>query len=203
MSSHGLTFPRAILFDMDGTLTEPLLDFPLIKAEMGIGSQPILEALAQMSDAERARAEAVLHRHEDHAAENAALNEGCLALLDWLAGRAIPMALITRNRRCSAARVFETFGLKMDLIIGRDDGLPFKPDPTPLLYACRQLGVEPAEAWMVGDGVFDVIAGNRAGIPTIWVSHGKERPFPDTPRHTVPTLVELHDLLRSLAGPQI
>ena len=52
-----LILPRAVLFDMDGTLTEPMLDFPRIKAEMGIGDRPILEALAEMSgpDARRGR----------------------------------------------------------------------------------------------------------------------------------------------------
>jgi len=51
--------PRAILFDMDGTLTEPLLDFPRIKAEMGIGQRPILEALAEMDEQSRHIAELV------------------------------------------------------------------------------------------------------------------------------------------------
>ncbi len=46
---------EAFLFDMDGTLTEPLLDFPRIKAEMGIGNRPILEALAEMDDSARRR----------------------------------------------------------------------------------------------------------------------------------------------------
>ena len=43
-----MTVPRAVLFDMDGTLTEPMLDFPRSKAEMGIGQRPILEALAEV-----------------------------------------------------------------------------------------------------------------------------------------------------------
>ena len=38
--------PRALLFDMDGTLTEPVIDFAALKAEMGIGRRPILEAMA-------------------------------------------------------------------------------------------------------------------------------------------------------------
>ena len=47
--------PRALLFDMDGTLTEPALDFPAIKAAMGIPLQrPILEALAEMTPERRA-----------------------------------------------------------------------------------------------------------------------------------------------------
>ncbi|MBV8780079.1 MAG: HAD family hydrolase, partial [Phycisphaerae bacterium] len=40
--------PRALLFDMDGTLTEPLLDFAAIKSEMGITHHSILEALEAM-----------------------------------------------------------------------------------------------------------------------------------------------------------
>src|SRR5258706_313311 len=51
-----IILPKALLFDMDGTLTRPMLDFPRIKAEMGIGSKPILEALAEMRGAERGRA---------------------------------------------------------------------------------------------------------------------------------------------------
>ena len=47
--------PRAILFDMDGTLTEPMLDFPRIRADMGIAQGPILESLAQMDEPRRAR----------------------------------------------------------------------------------------------------------------------------------------------------
>ncbi len=44
----GLILPRAMLFDMDGTLTAPFLDFDRIKSEMGIGNQPILEAIAKL-----------------------------------------------------------------------------------------------------------------------------------------------------------
>ena len=73
--------PRAILFDMDGTLTEPMLDFPRIKADMGIGNRPILEALAEMSPADRPEAESILLRHEDHAAAQSTLNPGCTELL--------------------------------------------------------------------------------------------------------------------------
>src|SRR6478672_3520129 len=89
-----ITLPRAILFDMDGTLTEPMLDFPRIKAEMGIGARPILEALAEMSPEARAPAEAVLLRHEDHAAGNSTLNPGCRELLHHLREMSIATALI-------------------------------------------------------------------------------------------------------------
>src|SRR4051794_16087261 len=47
LSSLAMTdLPRGILFDMDGTLTEPMLDFALIRADMGLSrDRAILEAL--------------------------------------------------------------------------------------------------------------------------------------------------------------
>src|SRR5258708_29001083 len=94
-----LCLPRAILFDMEGTLPEPMLDFPRIKADMGIGDRPILEALGEMGLSERAVAEATLLRHEQHAAENSALNPGCRELLEWLDPHRLSTALIPRHSR--------------------------------------------------------------------------------------------------------
>ena len=172
--------PAAVLFDMDGTLTEPMLDFPRIKAEMGIGTRPILEALAEMNDAERRLAEAVLHRHEDQAAEQSKLNPGCRELLDGLRRRKIPIALITRNSRGSVQTVLARHGLKIEILITRDDAPP-KPSPQPLRLACEKLAVEPSRAWMVGDGIYDIEAGLAAGIRTVWISHGRQRAFAAVP----------------------
>src|SRR4051812_42892119 len=148
---------------MDGTLTEPMLDFPKIKAAMGIGNQPILEALAEMDPEARRAAEVVLHEHEEHAAQQSKLNAGCDDVIAWIRSARLRTALITRNSRRSADFVLEKHGLRFDVLITREIG-KFKPDPEPLLIACERLGVEPADAWMVGDGSYDVQAGNAAGI---------------------------------------
>jgi HAD superfamily hydrolase (TIGR01549 family) len=187
--------PRAILFDMDGTLTVPMLDFPRIKRDMGIGQRPILEALAEMTHDQRKIAEAVLHRHEEHAAANSTLNPGCDDLLNWLARREIKTALITRNSRASTKTVIERHALKIDFLITREDA-PHKPDPTPLLLACDKLAVERADVWMVGDGQYDVEAGIAAGIRTIWISHGRDRDYAAVADVTLPGLCELLTLLK-------
>ncbi len=184
---------------MDGTLTEPLLDFPRIKADMGIGDRPILEALAEMDAPTRATAEEMLHRHEEEAAGRSTMNGGCAELLDWLGEIRLPAALITRNSRASVRTVLQRHGLRIDVLITREDALP-KPDPAPLVLACQKLGVDLREAWMVGDGVFDVQAGNAAGIRTVWISHGRGRPFSAVPTHEVADLREFWRWLRSLAA---
>ena len=57
--------PRAVIFDLDGTLADPLLDFDAIRAEIGLApGLPILEQLADATPAARARAEEIMRRHE-------------------------------------------------------------------------------------------------------------------------------------------
>jgi HAD superfamily hydrolase (TIGR01549 family) len=180
---------------MDGTLTVPMLDFPRIKADMGIGERPILEALAEMTHARRKIAEAILHRHEEHAAANSTLNPGCEELLEWLANREIKTALITRNSRASTQTVIERHALKIDILITREDA-PHKPDPAPLLLACDKLAVQRNQVWMVGDGQYDIEAGIAAGIRTIWISHGRQREYGAVADVTVPGLPEFLGLLK-------
>lgn len=195
-ASETIILPCALLFDMDGTLTAPVLDFDLIKEEMGIAGRPILESLAEMNSHARAAAEAILHRHEERAALESTLNPGCEQLLLWVRERNFPAALITRNSRASVERVFHRHELDFDVVITREDGL-FKPSPQPLLEACRRLKVCAADAWMIGDGSYDVQAGVAAGMRTVWISHRRARAFEPAPWKTANDLPELLRMLDS------
>lgn len=199
MSNLELILPKAILFDMDGTLTEPMLDFPRIKAEMGIADRPILEALAEMEQPRRGEAEAVLLRHEEHAAENSKLNPGCRELLAWLVDQNIRTALITRNSRLSMETVLARHRLSLDVLVTRET-VPVKPNPHPLWHACRQLAIREEDTWMVGDGWHDITAGAAASIKTVWLSQGRPRPFEAVPWREVRDLLELHRLLTEVAA---
>ena len=50
---------RAVVFDLDGTITRPYFDFDAIRKEIGMGENggPVLEAMEKMSPDERRRAE--------------------------------------------------------------------------------------------------------------------------------------------------
>jgi len=186
--------PRALLLDMDGTLTEPMLDFPAIKRELGIGDRPILESMAAMNAEDRRRADAILYRHEEAAAGGSTLAAGCRELLAWADAHRMPAALVTRNSRMSANTVLARHGLKLDLLITRDDA-PHKPHPDPLHLACKRLGMRCDQVWMVGDGRYDIEAAAAAGIRGVWISLGRERPFAAKPWWVVKDLLELIDLL--------
>ena len=203
MSDRGIDPPpghsriRAVLFDMDGTLTRPTLDFPAIRSEIGL-PEPLLESmLAMAAGAERDRAFAILERHEDRAAEISELNDGVHDVLEFLNGRKVPSALVTRNSRVSAHRVIEKHRLGFEVVMTRDDA-PAKPRPEPLWIICERLGVAPAEALMVGDFRLDILAGRNAGTRTALLTNGGPAKFlPEAPPdHVLGRLSDLRDLFR-------
>jgi HAD superfamily hydrolase (TIGR01549 family) len=194
-----LILPKAVLFDMDGTLTQDTMNLDRLRADLGLPmGVAILEAIAAMDAEPRAVAEKTLHAFELNAAMESELNDGCLDLLDWLTARGIGTALITRNTRKSVATVLEKHGLQFEVQITREDGI-FKPNPDPLWAACNRLGVDPQHTWMVGDWKYDIEAANAAGIFSVWLSHGRAvRPFEAVPDLVVRDLCELGQRLAEL-----
>ena len=161
--------PRGVIFDLDGTLTEPLLDFEAIRREIGVASgAPILEALEAFDPAARARAEVILRQREMEAIAAATLADGCRELLAVLEARAVSAAILTRNIRAAVDDFTRRFGFRFAAVFTREDGPP-KPAPDGALALCRQLGLPPAEVWAVGDYKYDVIAGRAAGCRTVLV----------------------------------
>lgn len=161
--------PRAVIFDMDGTLTEPELDFDAIRAEIGMpDGVPILEHLTAVGEAERARAESIMVRHEREAIARATLADGCADLLGHLRGMEIPMAILTRNVREVVETFARMFAFEFHAVYTREDGPP-KPSPHGARLLCQAMGVDPAATLAVGDYKYDVIAGRDAGCRTVLV----------------------------------
>jgi HAD superfamily hydrolase (TIGR01509 family) len=185
--------PRAVIFDLDGTLTEPLLDFDAMRAEIGLlPGLPILEQL-EGGDAElRARAEEVLRRHERDAIARATLADGCVELLALLAARRIPAAILTRNVREVVSAFSERFNFRFAGVYTREDGPP-KPSPAGALALCAAMGAHPSDTLAVGDYKHDILAGRRAGCFTALVARTPPVDLADwgPPHMVVPTLRDL------------
>jgi HAD superfamily hydrolase (TIGR01509 family) len=159
--------PRAVIFDLDGTLAKSRLDFDAIRTEIGLlPGLPILEQLAGADPAERARAEVIMRRHERTAIADATLTDGCADLLGHLAAREIPIGILTRNIREVVETFARAFAFRFAAIYTREDG-PHKPAPDGVLALCQKLGARPEETLTVGDYKFDVEAGRRAGCRTV------------------------------------
>ena len=201
----GTSRASAVLFDLDGTLTQPTFDFDLIRREIGLPTEPrtpILEAMELMTPADRARAEAILHRHEREAAETSLLWDDARHVLAAIRGAGVPVAVMTRNSRQSVDTVLARHGLSFDAEYTREDG-PVKPSPEPVLILCRRLEVDPARTWVVGDYLFDIQSGNAAGAVTVLMLGGASLPpWSDQARHVIRRLAELLPLLAIPAAPE-
>ena len=57
-------------------------------------------------------------------------------------------------------------------MVGGDTLPQCKPDPAPVLHACRLAGVDPAQCVYVGDDPRDILAGRAAGMYTVAAAWG-------------------------------
>jgi HAD superfamily hydrolase (TIGR01509 family) len=163
---------KAVIFDLDGTITEPYFDFDAIREEMGLAkdSGPILETMQKMTSEKRQQAEKILHFHEEKAVVESRLNPGAKQMLVALHQAGISIGILTRNRRCNALAIAAKHDLKFDAIVDREDG-PVKPDAFGVLEICRQFAVMPQEAFVVGDYLFDVLSAKAAGAVAVLLAN--------------------------------
>lgn len=59
-----------------------------------------------------------------------------------------------------------------DTLVAGDSTRAKKPDPAPVLEACRRLGVAPADAVLIGDSAHDARAARTAGVEFIAIPYG-------------------------------
>jgi len=168
---------RAVIFDLDGTITEPYFDFDAIRQEIGIARDggSVLEAMEKMTPEQRERAEAILHFHEEKALAASELNPGARETLEDLRRRGIRIGILTRNRKCNALAIAQKHNVQFDGIVGREDG-PVKPDAFGVLRLCRDFGVEPPETLLVGDYLYDVLCARAAGAISVLLANHPRAP---------------------------
>lgn len=180
---------KAVIFDLDGTLVDSRLDFALIRQEMGIGPEPILEQMSQLPESERLRCQAILDIHEWQGAERAVARPGAAAWVCHLDARGVPRAILTRNSRSVVERTLERVGLPFEHVVAREDA-PAKPDPAGVFALCDRFAVSPAETLVIGDYAFDIDVGLAAGAQTALVTFGRDWPFAARAHHCWADLAE-------------
>jgi HAD superfamily hydrolase (TIGR01509 family) len=163
---------KAVIFDLDGTITQPYFDFDAIRKEMGLdtNSGPVLESMQKMTPQQRQRAEQILHHHEQKAVTESRLNPGARQTLSALRRAGVGIGILTRNRRSNAEAIAVKHKLKFDAIVDRDDG-PVKPDAFGVLRLCEQFGVKPEQTLVVGDYLFDLLSAKAAGAAAVLLAN--------------------------------
>jgi HAD superfamily hydrolase (TIGR01509 family) len=187
--------PKAVLFDLDGTLvdtvevriqaweqaleeaglpTGPKRLGPLIGLDGKRLAREIGALAADSMDDDRAE---LIDRRSGEIYER--LNQsprplpGVRRLIDALERRGIAWAIATSSRQDQVRSSVASLGLAAEpVIVDASHVKHAKPEPDLLLLGARELGVEPAACWYVGDSTWDMVSAVAAGMIAIGVTAG-------------------------------
>lgn len=188
---------RAVLFDLDGTLVHTQIDFrglglalAALAHQAGLEDIPTdpLALRAALPSPLQVEADTILEHWEEEGCAAPLAIDGAVALLSALRQEALGIGIVTRNCRRIATRLLAQLELPYDTLIAREDTVRPKPFPDPVLAACEQLGVLPAQVAFVGDFWPDVAAGRAAGVAlTVGIQwpHDPPNRFAPCPPHVL------------------
>ncbi len=205
---------RGVLFDFDGTLTEPgTLDFAAIREAIGCpAGTPILEFIQSISEPQaRTAAMETLHRFEIESAARSVPNAGAERLLRFLRSCNLKTGIISRNSlgaiRTALANFPDTRQSDFSVILSRDDPFPPKPSPDGIREAAERMGVAIEQLLVVGDYFYDIEAGHMAGARTVFLTNRGplvcREPEPDFTIDSLEELASIVDLLLPLPGGKL
>lgn len=186
---------KALLFDLDGTLVDSTyqhvtawtrvfrdagLQFPVVEIHrrVGMNGALMLKALDRSFDLglTQAKRDALERAHADafaHVRDEVVLIGGADRLSRELDGLGIRMAVVTSASREDAQIYLDRLDLVPSTIrITREDEAGSKPASDQLRRAFKELRVDPHDAAMVGDSMWDMLSSRTAGCLGIGVLTG-------------------------------
>ncbi len=185
---------KAIIFDLDGTLTDSLYDlvestnFALrqmgwperttaeVKAFVGNGVRRLLEK-AVPEEAEELEFDECLQIFQEHYVEHCqdhtSIYPGVEDMLKELRARGYKTAIVSNKMQKGVNQLYRAlFSETIDLAIGESKEMRRKPFPDMVYKALKKLDVAPEDAIYVGDSEVDMATARNAGLPCISVLWG-------------------------------
>ncbi|MGH8272452.1 MAG: phosphoglycolate phosphatase [Gammaproteobacteria bacterium] len=187
--------PQLVLFDLDGTLADtapdilnavnrtlaeagcPPLALATVRGLVSRGARVLLDA-GFPEPPEEADMDRLLGRlfaiYGETPAQETTVFPGLAELIAELGDAGIRWGVVTNKPVALAAPIVAALGLSPApvCVIGGDSYARKKPDPLPLLEACRIAGVTPEKTVYVGDAEIDVRAARAAGMPCVVAGFG-------------------------------
>lgn len=189
-----LTAPRAILFDLDGTLADtapdlagamnrlrvarglPPTPYEMLRPVASAGARGLIGAAFGLQPGDESYEElrvAFLDNYASALAQDSRLFDGVPALLETLTGLGLAWGIVTNKAARFTEPLVPLIGLKEAGCVVSGDTTPHaKPHPAPLLEAANRLNLSPQDCWYVGDDLRDIQAGQAAGMSTIAAAWG-------------------------------
>jgi N-acetyl-D-muramate 6-phosphate phosphatase len=189
-----LPAPRAVLFDLDGTLADTAPDLAAavnwMRTERGLEPAPYALLRPTASHGARGMIGAAFglapgdegfdelrdqwfERYRSAMAVHSTLFDGVTDLLDGITAAGMAWGIVTNKSARFTDPLVPMIGLAHAGCVISGDTTPYsKPHPAPLLEAARRLDIDPSHCWYVGDDLRDVEAGRAAGMVTVACNWG-------------------------------
>ena len=218
-----LPAPRAILFDLDGTLADTAPDLAAavnwLRTERGLaptpyavlrptasaGARGMIGAAFGLAPGDEGYEELRLQwfdRYQDHMAVHSSLFGGVAELLLGIEQAGMAWGVVTNKPARFTDPLIPQIGLShAGCVVSGDTTARAKPHPDPLLEGARRLGIAPEHCWYVGDDKRDIEAGQAAGMVTVacnWGYCGAIEPSTWGADYLLDTPADLLQTLRSV-----
>jgi len=190
---------QAVLFDLDGTLVDSVIDIAIAVDQtfMAFGKEKVSEESVRGwigNGVERLVHRALTHSMDLDAPEDefkpvveyfydayekqsgceSKLYQGVAETLELFSLKKFKMVCITNKSRRFTIPLLEKLGIAeyFSVVVCGDDLANKKPHPEPLIYSAKQLNLKPHQCLMIGDSANDVSAANSAEVDIICVDYG-------------------------------
>jgi 2-phosphoglycolate phosphatase len=182
-------FPKAVLFDLDGTLLDSAPDMlatvDAMRAARGRGPMEMTVLRPVVSKGARAMTAAAfpdiaaderntwipefLETYERVLGRHGELFDGVDAMLRALEDAGCRWGIVTNKPEYLARALMPMLGWesRCAVLIGGDTLPERKPHPLPLLHAAKAMGVAPSDVVYVGDDERDIQAARAAGMKSV------------------------------------
>jgi len=212
--------PKAIIFDMDGTLVSSLpvifhceneisrkylktsLTLEDVISKFGPPAHTIIKEMTRsLPDSVQSRAVSDYYEcYRTHVSSRGLVFPGITELLGKIKGSGRRLALFTGVEKnmmeytLNPFKLVDFFGVR----ITADDIRKSKPDPEGINLALSRINADPKESMYVGDSPSDIIAGKRARVLTgaaLWSPENRGNPTTEHPDYEFRSVQQLSDFL--------
>lgn len=190
---------RAVVLDLDGTLLDTAPDLVdganAMRTDLGLAPLPFAEVVNYVGKGSEVLVHRAMTGRLDGRLEPAALHQaherflvrygeingravrdypGMRRGLERLREHGLRLACVTNKPAAFTGPLLESTGLAgfFEFVLSGDSLPTRKPDPAPMLEACRRFGLPPAQVLAIGDSLNDAQAARAAGLPVLAVPYG-------------------------------
>jgi len=192
---------KAVIFDLDGTLLHTIPDITDninlmldkfgyarvsesdVRRFVGCGARNLVKKCLPADTTEQQLDERLAYYNEIYTAcgsPKTALFEGIDQVLREIKARGYKIAILTNKPQQTTDRVYCEYlsEFVFDAVVGQSGTVKCKPNPKATFDILSELGVQPQDAYFVGDGETDVETAKNAGtksIAVLWGYRDKEQ----------------------------